>query len=262
MKDEGADLAPFDPSKKKKKKKVVIHDPADVSVEQLSVKTESLSVFEGLEPTLNGLKKKKKKQVKTESLDEEDDNNGENLDRKAFRTIQTLAVVTSADTYRRHFFEVFFDIAFLANCRPIMKEKGLFKKKTSFHGKGTDRDDDYEENAQVARPCYDLLAGGIWLQESRHNSSKRNRLFFLRCEKCGSGRSVAQIKTGLWLLLDVERPGHNCCFDILFEVFMLRHFLTSFGIWKSTSLTFFSVDQIQHPATILNFFFAYNETVQ
>ncbi|KAD4982143.1 hypothetical protein E3N88_18814 [Mikania micrantha] len=43
MKDEGADLASFDPSKKRKKNKVVIHDPADGSVKQLAEQTERLS---------------------------------------------------------------------------------------------------------------------------------------------------------------------------------------------------------------------------
>ncbi|KAD6794881.1 hypothetical protein E3N88_05777 [Mikania micrantha] len=43
MKDEGANLAPFHPSKKRKKNKVLIHDPADGYVEQLDKQTESLS---------------------------------------------------------------------------------------------------------------------------------------------------------------------------------------------------------------------------
>ncbi|KAJ0810741.1 putative translation initiation factor IF2/IF5 [Helianthus annuus] len=43
LKDEAADLAPFDPAKKKKKKKVVIQDPAEDSVEELVEKTDSLS---------------------------------------------------------------------------------------------------------------------------------------------------------------------------------------------------------------------------
>ncbi|KAD2393055.1 hypothetical protein E3N88_40032 [Mikania micrantha] len=43
MKDEGANLAPFHPSKKRKKNKVVIHGHADGYVEQLAEQTESLS---------------------------------------------------------------------------------------------------------------------------------------------------------------------------------------------------------------------------
>ncbi|KAD5961785.1 hypothetical protein E3N88_13258 [Mikania micrantha] len=43
MKDKGANLAPFHPSKKRKKNKVLIHDPADGYVEQLDKQTESLS---------------------------------------------------------------------------------------------------------------------------------------------------------------------------------------------------------------------------
>ncbi|KAM0053101.1 putative translation initiation factor IF2/IF5 [Helianthus debilis subsp. tardiflorus] len=88
LKDEAADLAPFDPAKKKKKKKVVIQDPAEDSVEELVEKTDSLSVSESLEPSFTGLKKKKKKQVQTDLMDDEkdidcpagEDENGEGSD--------------------------------------------------------------------------------------------------------------------------------------------------------------------------------------
>lgn len=39
--------------------------------------------------------------------------------------------------------------------------------------------------------------------------SKENRLFFLRCEQCGSGRSVAPVKLGF-----VARVGRRTMFSI------------------------------------------------
>lgn len=36
-------LAPFDPAKKKKKKEVVLHDPADESIENVTEKMENLT---------------------------------------------------------------------------------------------------------------------------------------------------------------------------------------------------------------------------
>ncbi|KAL5711498.1 hypothetical protein ACHQM5_021946 [Ranunculus cassubicifolius] len=80
LKDEGAELAPFDPSKKKKKKKVVIQEPGDDSVDKLAEKTESLSVSEGIENAFVGLKKKKKKQVEIDLSNEDNADNQEDLD--------------------------------------------------------------------------------------------------------------------------------------------------------------------------------------
>ncbi|KAJ7941889.1 eukaryotic translation initiation factor 2 subunit beta-like [Quillaja saponaria] len=80
VKEEVADIAPFDPTKKKKKKKVVIQDLADESVDKLADKTENLSVSDGLESTFSGLKKKKKKPVESNILNEEGGEAGEDLD--------------------------------------------------------------------------------------------------------------------------------------------------------------------------------------
>ncbi|XVE95801.1 hypothetical protein REPUB_Repub02eG0164400 [Reevesia pubescens] len=78
VKDEVAELAPFDPTKKKKKKKVVIQDPADDSVDKLADKTEALSVSDGLD--FSNLKKKKKKQVETSAFNEESGDAGQDFD--------------------------------------------------------------------------------------------------------------------------------------------------------------------------------------
>ncbi|KAL1536381.1 eukaryotic translation initiation factor 2 subunit beta-like [Salvia divinorum] len=58
VKDDGGDIAPFDPSKKKKKKKPEAQELAeDDSVDTLAEKTRSLSVSDGLETSFAGLKK-------------------------------------------------------------------------------------------------------------------------------------------------------------------------------------------------------------
>ncbi|KAL5974824.1 hypothetical protein ACLOJK_031496, partial [Asimina triloba] len=81
LKDEVAELAPFDRTKKKKKKKVVIQEPMDDAVDKLTEKTEDLSVAEGIEqPTFVGMKKKKKKPVETDFLNEENKDPGDDLD--------------------------------------------------------------------------------------------------------------------------------------------------------------------------------------
>ncbi|WRX25147.1 Translation initiation factor IF2/IF5 domain - like 2 [Theobroma cacao] len=78
VKDEVAEITPFDPTKKKKKKKVVIQDPADDSVDKLAEKTEALSVSDGLDFT--SMKKKKKKQVEASTLNEESGDAGDDFD--------------------------------------------------------------------------------------------------------------------------------------------------------------------------------------
>ncbi|KAK9159326.1 hypothetical protein Scep_005900 [Stephania cephalantha] len=80
LKDEGAELAPFDPTKKKKKKKPVVQDPADESVDVLAEKTENLSVSDAPENAFAGLKKKKKKAVETDFLNDENGETVEELD--------------------------------------------------------------------------------------------------------------------------------------------------------------------------------------
>ncbi|KAL6978984.1 hypothetical protein U1Q18_020650 [Sarracenia purpurea var. burkii] len=80
VKEEVADIVPFDPSKKKKKKKVVIQDPIDDDVDKLAEKTETLAVSDGLENSFSGLKKKKKKPVQTDVLTDEKENAADDFD--------------------------------------------------------------------------------------------------------------------------------------------------------------------------------------
>ncbi|KAL4587838.1 hypothetical protein LXL04_000712 [Taraxacum kok-saghyz] len=271
MKEEAADLAPFDPSKKKKKKKVVIHDPAEDPVEQLSEKTESLSVSDGLEPTFTGLKKKKKKPVETIPLEEEKENDGEDAD-----------------------YSSTFPLCFPVPSGEDDEGEGVVLQEQKLPWEGTDRDYIYEEllgrvfhilrenNPELAgdrrrtvmRPPQVLREGTkktvfvnfMDLCKSMHRQpehvmtfllaelgtsgsldgqqrlvvkgrfapknfegilrryvneyvicngckspdtilSKENRLFFLRCEKCGSGRSVAQIKAGFVARVGRRKAG-------------------------------------------------------
>ncbi|EXB56017.1 hypothetical protein L484_018806 [Morus notabilis] len=80
LKDEVAEIAQFDPTKKKKKKKVVFQDAVDDAVENLAEKTENLSVSDGLEGTFSGSKKKKKKPVESNILIDESGDAPEELE--------------------------------------------------------------------------------------------------------------------------------------------------------------------------------------
>ncbi|KAL5564838.1 hypothetical protein UlMin_028002 [Ulmus minor] len=77
FKEEVADSAPFNPTKKKK---VVIQEPVDDSMDTLAEKTESLSVTDGLDSTFVGLKKKKKKPVENSTLNDEGGDVGKDLE--------------------------------------------------------------------------------------------------------------------------------------------------------------------------------------
>ncbi|XP_068668465.1 eukaryotic translation initiation factor 2 subunit beta-like [Aristolochia californica] len=260
LKDDVAELVPFDPTKKKKKKKVVIQDPADDSVDKLAEKTENLSVSDGLESNFTGMKKKKKKAVETDFFNDE---NGE----------------TGGDDLDDHIGE---------------DEEGIVLEQTRYPWEGSDRDYKYEEllgrvfnilrenNPELAgdrrrtvmRPPQVLREGTkktvfanfMDLCKTMHRQpehvmnfllaemgtsgsldgqqrlvikgrfapknfegilrryineyvictgckspdtilSKENRLFFLRCEQCGSSRSVAPIKTGFVARVGRRKAG-------------------------------------------------------
>ncbi|CAL5353291.1 unnamed protein product [Camellia sinensis] len=176
-------IAPFDPTKKKKKKKkkkeeeVVIQDPANDAVDNLSEKTESLSVSDGLESTFSGLKKKKKKS-KESAGDNLDDHIGED------------------------------------------EEGEGMVLQPQFPWEGNDRDYKYEELLDrvfhILRENNPELAGDVEHYEYVICNgckspdtilSKENHLFFLRCEKCGFGRSVAPIKAGFVAHVGCRKAG-------------------------------------------------------
>ncbi|KAD0221952.1 hypothetical protein E3N88_44599 [Mikania micrantha] len=252
MKDEGADLAPFDPSKKKKKKKVVIHDPADDSVEQLAEKTESLSVSEGLEPTFTGLKKKKKKPhymgflCFSDPIEEGKEEEGivleehklpwEGSDRdytydellgRVFyilrennpelagdrrRTVMRPPQVLREGT-KKTVFVNFMDLCKSMHRQPdhvmtfLLAElgtSGSLDGQQRLVVKGRFAPKNFEGILRRYVNEYVICNG---CKSSDTILSKENRLFFLRCEKCGSGRSVAQIKAGFVALVGRRKAG-------------------------------------------------------
>ncbi|XP_044477861.1 eukaryotic translation initiation factor 2 subunit beta-like [Mangifera indica] len=249
MKDEVAELAPFDPAKKKKKKKkAVIEDSAEDSVDDLAETTEALSVSEGIESTFAGLKKKKKKQVETNILDEEsgdagdfDDHVGEEEEGDGAVTQQRYPWEGSDRDYEyEELLGRVFNILRENNPelagdrrRTVMRPPQVLRegtKKTVFvnfmdlcktmHRQpdhvmafllaelGTSGSLDGQQRLVVKGRFAPKNFEGILRRYVNEYViclgckspdtilSKENRLFFLRCEKCGSGRSVAPIKAG------------------------------------------------------------------
>ncbi|KAK9124769.1 hypothetical protein Sjap_014371 [Stephania japonica] len=118
LKDEGAELAPFDPTKKKKKKKPVVQDPADESVDVLAEKTENLSVSDAPENAFAGLKKKKKKPVETDFLNDENGETAEEFDDQLAEGEEGEGIVLQAQypwegTDRDYEYEEAFESSFL-----------------------------------------------------------------------------------------------------------------------------------------------------
>ncbi|KAF5470318.1 hypothetical protein F2P56_010838 [Juglans regia] len=249
VKEEVADITPFDPSKKKKKKKVIIQDPADDSVENLAEQTENLSVSDGLESTFSGLKKKKKKAVETSSFNDESGDAGEDVDDHAGEDEEGEGTVLQPrypweGSDRDYEYEELLGRVFnilrennpeLAGDRrrTVMRPPQVLRegtKKTVFvnfmdlcktmHRQpdhvmafllaelGTSGSLDGQQRLVVKGRFAPKNFEGILRRYINEYViclgckspdtilSKENRLFFLRCEKCGSGRSVAPIKAG------------------------------------------------------------------
>ncbi|KAH7542840.1 eukaryotic translation initiation factor 2 subunit beta [Ziziphus jujuba] len=249
VKEEVAEIVPFDPTKKKKKKKVVIQDPADDSVDKLAEKTESLSVADGLESTFSGLKKKKKKPVESSSLNDEGGDAGEDLDDHNAEDEEGEGIVLQSrnpweGSDRDYEYEELLGRVFnilrennpeLAGDRrrTVMRPPQVLRegtKKTVFvnfmdlcktmHRQpdhvmafllaelGTSGSLDGQQRLVVKGRFAPKNFEGILRRYVNEYViclgckspdtilSKENRLFFLRCEKCGSGRSVAPIKAG------------------------------------------------------------------
>jgi len=260
MKEEGADIAPFDATKKKKKKKVVIQDPADDPVEQLAEKTESLSVSDGLEPAFLGLKKKKKKPVQNDLLDDEKETTGDDVDDDVGEDEEGEGIVlhqrfpwegTDRDYEYEELLGWVFNILRENNPelagdrrRTVMRPPQVLRegtKKTVFvnfmdlcrtmHRQaehvmtfllaelGTSGSLDGQQRLVVKGRFAPKNFEGILRRYVNEYVicngckspdtilSKENRLFFLRCEKCGSGRSVAQIKAGFVARVGRRKAG-------------------------------------------------------
>ncbi|KAK9949291.1 hypothetical protein M0R45_004824 [Rubus argutus] len=224
-----ADIAPFDPSKKKKKKKVVIEDLADDSVDKLAEKTENLAVADGQDSSFSGLKKKKKKPVETSILNEETSGDvGEDLDEHPGEDEEGEGIVLESSNpwegsdrdyeyeellgrvyniLREHNPELAGDRRRTVMRPPQVLREGT--KKTVFVNfmdlcKTMHRQPEHVQNFLFAPKNFEGILRRyvneyvicLGCKSPDTILSKENRLYFLRCEKCGSGRSVAQIKQG------------------------------------------------------------------
>ncbi|XP_052187644.1 eukaryotic translation initiation factor 2 subunit beta [Diospyros lotus] len=260
VKEEVADIAPFDPTKKKKKKKVVIQDPADDAVDKLAEKTESLSVSDGLENTFSGLKKKKKKPVQTDAFSDEKENTGDDFedhigddeegegiilqpqfpwegsdrdyeyeellgrvfnilrennpelagDRR--RTVMRPPQVLREGT-KKTVFVNFMDLCKTMHRQPEhvmtfllaeMGTSGSLDGQQRLVVKGRFAPKNFEGILRRYVNEYVICNG---CKSPDTILSKENRLFFLRCEKCGSGRSVAPIKAGFVARVGRRKAG-------------------------------------------------------
>ncbi|OVA17312.1 Translation initiation factor IF2/IF5 [Macleaya cordata] len=260
VKDDVAELAPFDPTKKKKKKKVVVQDPTDDSVEKLTEKTENLSVADGIENAFAGLKKKKKKPVETDFMNDENGDAVEDLEDNIGEDEEGEGIVLQArypweGSDRDYEYEELLGRVFnilrennpeLAGDRrrTVMRPPQVLRegtKKTVFvnfmdlcktmHRQpehvmtfllaemGTSGSLDGQQRLVVKGRFAPKNFEGILRRYVNEYVicngckspdtilSKENRLFFLRCEQCGSGRSVAPIKAGFVARVGRRKAG-------------------------------------------------------
>ncbi|KAI3935891.1 hypothetical protein MKX01_004618 [Papaver californicum] len=261
-KDDVAELAPFDPSKKKKKKKPVAlsTDLADDSSDKLTEKTDNLSVSEVVENAFAGLKKKKKKPVESEFLNEENGDAIEDLDDQVKEDEEGEGIVLQTrypweGTDRDYEYEELLGRVFnilrennpeLAGDRrrTVMRPPQVLRegtKKTVFVNfmdlcKTMHRQPEHVMNFLLAEMGTSgsldgqqrLVVKGRFAPKNFEGIlrryvneyvicngckspdtilSKENRLFFLRCEQCGSGRSVAPIKAGFVARVGRRKAG-------------------------------------------------------
>lgn len=252
VKEEVADIAPFDPTKKKKKKKTTIQEFNGESAEPLADKMESLAVSEVGEASFAGLKKKKKKPVdpnmfnddageggeeKEDETKEDEDGDGndqqpqaprypwdgtdrdylyEELLGRVFsilrennpelagdrrRTVMRPPQVMREGT-KKTVFANFTDLCKTMHRQPehvmtfLLAElgtNGSLDGQQRLVVKGRFAPKNFEGILRRYVNEYVICNG---CKSSDTILSKENRLFFLRCEQCGSGRSVAPIKAG------------------------------------------------------------------
>ncbi|KAI3993691.1 hypothetical protein MKX01_002704 [Papaver californicum] len=261
-KDDGSELAPFDPSKKKKKKKPVAlsTDLADDSLDKLTEKTDNLSVSEGVENAFAGLKKKKKKPVEADFQTEENGDAIEDLDDQVKEDEEGEGIFLQTrypweGTDRDYEYEELLGRVFnilrennpeLAGDRrrTVMRPPQVLRegtKKTVFVNfmdlcKTMHRQPEHVMNFLLAEMGTSgsldgqqrLVVKGRFAPKNFEGIlrryvneyvicngckspdtilSKENRLFFLRCEQCGSGRSVAPIKAGFVARVGRRKAG-------------------------------------------------------
>ncbi|XAR55722.1 hypothetical protein NMG60_11035900 [Bertholletia excelsa] len=255
-KEDVPELAPFDPTKKKKKKKPVIQEAEDDTTEDLSEKTENLSISEGVENTFVGLKKKKKKPIMTDSLNEESIDRGEDLDgeeegegivfqqqypwegsdrdyeyeellSRVFHILRENNPELAGDRRRtvmrppqvlregtkKTVFVNFMDLCKTMHRQPEhvmafllaeMGTSGSLDGQQRLVIKGRFAPKNFEGILRRYINEYVICNG---CKSPDTILSKENRLFFLRCEQCGSGRSVAPIKAGFVARVGRRKDG-------------------------------------------------------
>ncbi|ONM26217.1 Eukaryotic translation initiation factor 2 subunit beta [Zea mays] len=210
--EEASELAPFDPTKKKKKKKVVIQEPSD-EVDKLAEKTESLAVAEPAELNFTGMKKKKKKQV---DLDSSIDDLGDGEDTQGDQVVEEQGdgiVLGGGPTYpwegtdRDYKYEEVIKYL-LPIIFPLMHRQPEHVMMFLLAEMGTSGSLDGQQRLVIkgrfAPKNFEAILRRYINEYVICNGckspdtilSKENRLFFLRCEQCGSSRSVAPIKAG------------------------------------------------------------------
>ncbi|VVA96870.1 unnamed protein product [Arabis nemorensis] len=218
-------FAPFDPTKKKKKKKV-LQDLAESSTGPLMEKADSMPAVndDGLESTFTGMKKKKKP-VASSSLNDENVEPVEDLDGVLLGTVFKIlrennpdlgdrrrTVMRPPQVLREGTKKTVF-VNFMDLCRTMRRQPDHVMH-FLLDEMGTSGSIDGQQRFRICRISIIVLSNSTndsWFCALYLSAeyviclgckspdtilSKENRLIFVRCEKCGSGRSVTAIKTG------------------------------------------------------------------
>ncbi|XP_019168466.1 PREDICTED: eukaryotic translation initiation factor 2 subunit beta-like isoform X3 [Ipomoea nil] len=227
MKDElGEVIAPFDPTKKKKKKKVTIVDAADDSVDILVEKTENLSDHfedddEGEGIVLQHLPwEGSGRDYEYEELlgcvyNILRENNPE-LAGNRRRIVLSPPQVLREGTKKTVF------VNFMDHCKTMHRQPehvmAFLSAEMGTEMRTSESADGQQRLVVKGRFAPKNFEGILRRYVNEYvicNGckspdtilSKENRLFFLRCEKCGSGRSVAPIKAGFVARVGRRKAG-------------------------------------------------------
>ncbi|KAK6163869.1 hypothetical protein DH2020_000733 [Rehmannia glutinosa] len=223
VKDEVPDIAPFDPTKKKKKKKPVPQDLAEEEpVDTLVEKTESLSDIVGEDEEGEGIVLQ---QYPWEGSDRDYEyeellgrvfnilrENNPELAGDRRRTVMRPPQVLREGT-KKTVFVNFMDLCKTMHRQPEhvmtfllaeMGTSGSLDGQQRLVVKGRFAPKNFEGILRRYINEYVICNG---CKSPDTILSKENRLFFLRCEKCGSGRSVAPIKAGFVARVGRRKAG-------------------------------------------------------
>ncbi|KAK6124900.1 hypothetical protein DH2020_016420 [Rehmannia glutinosa] len=223
IKEEVPDIAPFDPTKKKKKKKPVPQDLAeDEPVDTLVEKTESLSDIIGEDEEGEGIILQQYPWEGTDRDYEYEEllgrvfnilrENNPELAGDRRRTVMRPPQVLREGT-KKTVFVNFMDLCKTMHRQPEhvmtfllaeMGTSGSLDGQQRLVVKGRFAPKNFEGILRRYINEYVICNG---CKSPDTILSKENRLFFLRCEKCGSGRSVAPIKAGFVARVGRRKAG-------------------------------------------------------